>query len=223
VKAPVDQAPVVTAANLTATHGQVFTAAELFGVSDADGDSIVSYQIADKTTSASSGHWDISGANQLANKTITIAAADLANLTFESGSGADTLTIKAFDGMLWSATKTLKVTAPADHAPVVAGAGASIVLSSHIAADALFAVSDADGDAITRYQLQDKSTAASSGHWEISGIAQPAGQPIEISAADLANTEFVGGSVAGVDHLMVRAFDDMVWGGWSNFDVHSHA
>jgi hypothetical protein len=221
VIAPLDHAPVIAAANLTAAHGQVFTAAELFSASDADFDTIVSYRIVDKTTSASSGHWDIGGTDQLAGKTITVA--DLGNLTFETGSGADTLTVQAFDGSLWSAVKTIKVTAPVDHAPAVTGAGASVALNSHIAATLLFAVSDADGDAITSYQLQDRSAAASSGHWEIGGVAQPAGHPIEISAADIASVDFVGGSIAGIDHLMVRAYDDMVWGNWHNFDVQSHA
>jgi hypothetical protein len=223
VVAPLDRAPVIAAANLTAAHGHVFTAAELFSASDADLDTIVSYRIVDKTTSASSGHWDIAGVDQLAGKTITVAAADLGDLTFETRSGADTLTVQAFDGSLWSAVKTIKVTAPVDHAPVVTGAGASVALNSHVAATLLFAVSDADGDAITSYQLQDRSAATSSGHWEIGGVAQPAGHPIDISAADIASVDFVGGSIAGIDHLMMRAYDDMVWGSWHNFDVQSHA
>jgi hypothetical protein len=223
VIAPIDHAAVITAANLTATHGQIFTAAELFGVSDADGDSIVSYQILDNTAAATSGYWDIAGTNQLAGKAITVAAADLGNLTFETGSGGDALAIRAFDGTLWGAVKTLNVVAPVDHAPVVTGASASVTLNSHTAAAALFAVSDADGDAITRYQLQDNSPAASSGHWEIAGVTQTAGHPIEIAAADLASVDFVGGSIGGIDHLFVRAYDDMVWGGWHAFDVQSHA
>lgn len=223
VRAPIDHAPVVTGTNVSATHGQVFTAAQLFGASDADGDPIVSYQVIDKTTGAASGHWDIAGADQVAGNTITLAPSDLSNLTFESRSGSDTLNIRAFDGTMWGAWDRFSVTAPVDHAPVVVHSGVSVAIGSHIAAASLFTVSDAENDAITKYQFQDSSTGSSSGYWEVNGAPLTAGQPFQFDASDLPSVDFVGGSTVGVDHLIVRAYDDMMWGSWHKFDIQTHA
>ena len=58
-----------------------------------------------------------------------------------------------------------------------ATAGQSFSLSS------LFSVSDADGDTITKYELWDSTSDATSGHFVVNGVAQPAGTMIEITAA----------------------------------------
>src|SRR5213078_2177296 len=59
VTAPPDQAPVVTASNLTTTLGAQLSAASLFSVTDADHDTITQYDFWD--TGAGGGHFALNG------------------------------------------------------------------------------------------------------------------------------------------------------------------
>jgi hypothetical protein len=89
----------------------------------------------------------------------------------------------------------------------------------NIAATTLFSASDSDGDAITAYQFEDLTTGAGSGSWIVGGVTQPAGQPINVTPAQLASASFQSGS--GSDELMVRASDGLLWGDWTTFNVNA--
>ena len=105
--------PVVTVTNHTATHFQVFPPTSLFSVSDADGDAIASYAFWD--TGAGGGYFVLGGVVQPANQEIDVTAAQLSLLAYESGSGADTLWVKANDGIAWGNwSNAFTVTAPID-------------------------------------------------------------------------------------------------------------
>jgi cold shock CspA family protein len=99
VTAPLDTAPVVTVANLTAAHGQSFAASSLFTASDADGDMITKYAFWD--TGTGGGHFALSGVAQGTNQEIDVTAAQLSQLGYQSGSGTDTLWVCANDGSQW--------------------------------------------------------------------------------------------------------------------------
>ena len=94
VTAPLDTAPVVTVANLTAAHGQSFAASSLFTVSDPDGDAITQYGF----WGAGGGHFMLNGIAQGTNQEIDVTAAQLSQLSYQSGSGPDTLWVRANDG-----------------------------------------------------------------------------------------------------------------------------
>ncbi|WP_050632145.1 hypothetical protein, partial [Bradyrhizobium viridifuturi] len=71
----VDTAPVVTAPNVTASHGQLSVlASSLFSVSDAENDAITQYAFWD---TGGNGHWVVNGVAQAANTEIDVAAANL--------------------------------------------------------------------------------------------------------------------------------------------------
>src|SRR5262249_31214577 len=96
-----DQAPVVTASNVTATHGQTSAAASsLFTASDADSDPITKYAFLDTN---GNGHWLVSGFAQTANTEIDITAAQLVQTNYQFGASADQLSVRAYDGTMWSA------------------------------------------------------------------------------------------------------------------------
>src|SRR5205814_2247762 len=114
-----NHAPIVTAADFTATHNQNMAAGTLFSVSDSDNDPITAYQLWDATTDAASGHWVVGGIAQDASTVIDVTAAQLASTRFQSGSGSDDLWVRASDGFLWSDWKEFHVNALVDHAPVV--------------------------------------------------------------------------------------------------------
>src|SRR6185503_20250046 len=132
--------------------------------------------------------------------------------TFQSGSGADSLWVRAYDGYEWGAWKNFSVTAPTDVAPVVTAADQSAAKNATLAASSLFSVSDADGDAMTQYHFWDSTVDGSSGHFTINGVAQGTNQAITVSAAQLSQTRFQAGLTA--DDLWVQAFDGKEWSAW---------
>src|SRR5207253_862856 len=99
--AKVDTPPVVTPTrtNIVATNGQSFTAATLFTASDADGDAITQYDFWD--TGGGGGHFLVNGASQPTNQDVYVTAAQLGQTTYQSGSGTDTLWVRAYDGIKW--------------------------------------------------------------------------------------------------------------------------
>jgi hypothetical protein len=105
---------------------------------------------------------------------------------------------------------------------VVTTSGITAQKNQTLALSSLFMVSDADGDAMTRYQLRDLTADPASGHFVVGGVTQAAGAVIEISAGQLAQTSFVSGTVG--DNLQIRAFDGTTWSAadnvaWSSFMV----
>ena len=219
VTAPVNQAPVVTATDpINVAHGANPLASSLFSVSDADGDAITKYQFWDSTADAASGHWVVNGVAQGAGMAIDVTAAQLAQTTFQSGSGTDDLWVRASDGTDWGAWQEFHVTAPVNQAPVVTATDPiNVAHGANPLASSLFSVSDADGDAIAKYQFWDSTADAASGHWVVNGVAQGAGMAIDVTAAQLAQTTFQSGS--GTDDLWVRASDGTDWGAWQEFHV----
>ena len=216
---PANHAPVVAASDLAVSHNQSIAASSLFSVSDADNDTITNYEFWDSTVDPASGHWAVSGVPQSAGQAIDVTAAQLSQTTFQAGSESDDLWVRASDGTDWSAWKEFHVNVPANHAPVVAASDLAVSHNQSIAASLLFSVSDADNDTITKYQFWDSTVDPASGHWAVSGVAQSAGQAIDVTAAQLSQTTFQSGS--GSDDLWVRASDGTDWSAWKEFHVNA--
>src|SRR5207237_906847 len=97
----IDTPPMVTVSNsnITASPGQVFAASSLFTASDADGDAITQYDFWD--TGGGGGYFLVNGANQPTNQDVYVTDAQLDQTTYQSGSGTDTLWVRAYDGTQW--------------------------------------------------------------------------------------------------------------------------
>ncbi|MHC2251102.1 autotransporter passenger strand-loop-strand repeat protein [Bradyrhizobium embrapense] len=212
-----DQAPVVTAQNLAAVHGEFSTlASSLFSVSDAENDAITQYAFWD---TGGNGHFVVNGVVQAANTEIDVAAANLSQVSYVFGPGGstpDTLYVRANDGSKWGAWAAFTATPGPDQAPVVTAQNLAAVHGEFSTlASSLFSVSDAENDAITQYAFWD---TGGNGHFVVNGVAQAAGVEIDVSAANLSQVSYVfgpGGSTP--DTLWVRANDGMMWGGWTAF------
>lgn len=204
--------PVATGVNKAATHVQVFAAASLFTAGDPDGDSLTAYAFWD--TGSGGGHFVLNGAAQGTSLEIDVTAAQLAQLTYQSGSGADTLWVRANDGSQWGAwSSSFTVTGPIDAGPTVTASNLLLAKNqTTIAAASLFSASDADGDAITAYDFWDTGTGG--GHFLLNGSALPANQHDIVTAAQLAQLSYQVGS--SPDTLSVRANDGFVWGNWTS-------
>jgi hypothetical protein len=216
--ARIDTPPVVTVSNsnVTASPGQIFAAASLFTASDSDGDAITQYDFWD--TGGGGGHFLVNGVTQPTNGDIYVTAAQLAQTTYQSGSGTDTLWVRANDGAQWSAwSPSFTVSAHTlDTPPVVTPTNSTITASPGqiFAAASLFTARDPDGDAITQYDFWD--TGGGGGRFLVSGATQPTNGDIYVTAAQLAQTTYQSGSGSGTDTLWVRANDGTQWSAWSS-------
>ncbi|MCS3446158.1 MULTISPECIES: beta strand repeat-containing protein [Bradyrhizobium] len=213
-----DIAPVVTASNVTALHGQTSAlASNLFSVSDNENDTITQYAFWD---TGGNGHWVVNGVAQAANTEIDVSAANLSQVSYVFGPGGstpDTLWVRANDGSMWGAWKSFTATPGPDTAPVVTASNANVTgIHDHsIAASSLFSVSDSENDTITQYAFWD---TGGNGHWVVNGVAQAANTEIDVSAANLSQVSYVfgpGGSPS--DTLWVRANDGSMWSSWKSF------
>ena len=229
VSPTMDQAPVIFTSNVTAARGQVIYLSSLSTYIDADGDPATEYQLWDSTTDPNAGHWVVDGVPQQAHTIITISAAQAAQTTFVAGSVATSLQVRASDGTLWSAGDNdawapFTVSPPADHPPVVTTSDTRLAAGATVALSTLFSVSDPDGDGITKYELWESTRDPNAGYYTINGVRQAAGTIIDITAAQLAQTSFVAGSVA--TSLQIRANDGTLWSAgdnasWAPFTVSS--
>jgi hypothetical protein len=211
VTAPVDTPPTVSVSNVMATHDQSFAASSLFMASDSDGDMITKYAFWD--TGTGGGHFTLNGVAQGTNQEIDVTAAQLSQLTYQSGSGADTLWVRANDGTQWSNwSSSFAVTAPVDTPPTVSVSNVMATHGQSFAASSLFTASDADGDMITKYAFWD--TGGGGGHFALDGVAQGISQEIDVTAAQLSQLSYQSGS--GPDTLWVRANDGTQWSNWSS-------
>src|SRR5262249_34090939 len=67
----------------------------------------------------------------------------------------------------------------------------------------------------------DSTTAPSSGHWVLNGVATQANVAIEVTESELADMSFQAGH--GSDDLWVRASDGQTWSKWVEFHVSEPA
>jgi Ca2+-binding RTX toxin-like protein len=145
---------------------------------------------------------------------------DLADIAFVGASqiGSDLVWVRANDGQTWSDWKAWYMQSSphlTNAAPVVSAANGGLLRGEAAGAATLFAVSDADGDAVTQYQFWDDVNGG--GYWRLDGVQQAAGQNIDVAAADLADIDYVGGANAGTEQVWARAYDGMAWGAWKNW------
>jgi hypothetical protein len=225
INAPVDHAPVVAAADYTATKGQNIAATSLFSTTDADGDPITAYQLWDTTTDVGSGSWVVNGGAQPAGQAFQITPAQLLNTTFQSGSGTDQLMVRASDGDLWSDWTTFNVNAPVDHAPVVTGTGISPTILTYTPVSSLFSVTDADGDAIKTYELFEAvGNPTVGGILELNGGTDVgAGRDFFVDANSYNGANYYFADSATPTYVSERAYDGTLWSDWTTITITAHA
>jgi len=221
-----NQPPVVTVADMTAPSGQTLLAASsLFSYSDADGQAAMTYQFWE--SASSTGHFVLNGVAQADGMTVQISASQLSSLSYQTGSSADVLYIRAYDGSAWSSPDsswthfTLTpsgVTPPSVNQPPVVTVSDMTAPSGQtlLAASSLFSYSDADGEAAVTYQFWE--SGSSTGHFVLNGVGQADGVTTQISAAQLSSLYYKTGSSADV--IYVRAYDGHAWS--SPDDVWTH-
>jgi serralysin len=171
-----DRAPVVIVDGWTPSLGRSFAASSLFTAVDPDGDPITNYAF--WNSGVGGGHFVLNGSAEPVNKEVDITAAQLAQLSYQSGSGGDTLWVKASDGSKWSAwSPGFTVDAPIDPGPVITAANTMLSKGqTTITASSLFTATDPLSLPITKYAFWDSGTAG--GRFVLNGVAQGTNQEI---------------------------------------------
>ncbi len=222
----VNHAPVlsVPAGIVTASMGKTLQVSSLFSAADADGDALT-YFFQDGTAAAASGHFVLNGAALANGAGFNVSAAQLAQLTFVTGTIDDNLSMQAGDSngaLSAGAGVQLHVV---NHAPVLTVPASTVTANANasLQASSLFSATDADGDALT-YFFQDGTSSASSGHFVLNGTALANGAGFNVSAAQLAQLSFVAGSSVD-DNLSMQVGDSNgALSAGAGFQVHvNHA
>ena len=104
----------------------------------------------------------------------------------------------------------------ANRAPSVSANSAVVIAGQVLGPADLFGAGDPGGDTLS-YNVWDATADATSGHWEIDGVAQPTNQVIGVAAADLGRLRFVAGTTG--DTLDVRVSDGKHTTDWAGFTV----
>jgi hypothetical protein len=214
-----DTPPAVSAATTSFGLSQTVAASSIFGVSDADGDSITQYKVTDATVGGAA--LLLNGVAQTENTPITVSAANLAQLQIATSSVAHDVNqflVSAYDGFDWSAATSISVVSGNVPSAETVTAALQVTPSQWLefnTANLPISVTDANNDSVVTYRFTDVGTDAASTHLWFSGlpgsgyVAQ--GGSVDVPASQLAGLWLQGGTTTGVDTLRVRVFDGFDW------------
>jgi len=104
VIAPPDQAPVVSGSDAGLVFNSSIAVASLFSVTDADGDTMKTYELWDSVNPSSNAHFVLNGAIQPSGQSILLDATQFGQTNFVAASApaTDRIWERAFDGSIWS-------------------------------------------------------------------------------------------------------------------------
>jgi hypothetical protein len=151
-------------------------------------------------------HFVVNGASQGTNQDVYVNAAQLAQTTYQSGPGTDTIWVRAYDGILWGSwSQPFTVTAPIPAQPVLsvtsdndAERGGAVPLSE------LVSISDPEQAGFQTLELWDSNGNPGTGQLLVNGMPQTGGHEIDVAPADVAGTVFNVGTLGGTDTLWAR-------------------
>ena len=214
--------PISSALTLSAFH--TVAASTLFTASDADGDTITQYDFWD--SGSGGGHWLLNRAALGTNQDNILSATQLSQIGYQSGTGTDTLWVRASDGIQfgnWSQSFT--VSAPAVRLPTLnVTSDGNALRGQTLALSILLTISDPDQVGFQKLELWDSSGTVGGGQFVVNGIAQTGGHEIDVAPADVAKTIFDVGTLGGTDTLWAQLLQDNGQvTGWQMFTVTAPA
>ena len=205
--------PVVAVNDPTITISQSIQAATLIAsFTDPNDLAPVDYGFLDQ--GQQNGYLILNGVKQVSGSWITVSAADLSQLLYVGATvaGNDSVDVAVWDGQSWSSTAIATITTaePDVQHPILVAQDETVASGGMIAASSVIAsVTDPNGYSITYYDFRDDGGGA--GYFTLNGGTQPSGSWITISAANLANLVYVGGTTAGNETVDVAAWDGVSW------------
>lgn len=215
--------PVATIGDRSVHLGQSTQVQFWLSYTDADGNAATQYQFTDSGTGAGSAYFSSSGSSRHADgSSFTVSAADLGSVTLHGGTttGSETMWVRAFDGTEWSDWDSFTVTTVFNTAPQVTISSQSLQAGDWAWLRTLVSSSDADGDAITHYQIYDAGTGGTSGYFSSATVGRyGSGVYHTLTAAEFENSFLHGGQSGGSESMAIRVFDGIEWSAWTGFTL----
>jgi len=222
----INTAPVATINDHSLHANQWVQPQAWLSATDAEGDTITQYQFWDGGGNSNSGaFWSQGHSYYAAGSTIDVSASDLANFWLRAGSatGSETMYVRAFDGAAWGNWDSFTFTST-NTAPVATISNHTLNASEWAQVVNWTGATDADGDAITKYQFWDGGGAANSGYfWTPANSHWASGTVIDVPASDLDDVWVRGGTASGSETMYVRAFDGVDWSAWHAYTLSTIA
>jgi serralysin len=216
-----NSAPVTTVNDLTVEQLAWTRLQDVLTVTDADADTITSYQIWDNE---GGNNWWISGGVGFVDASRGYTVSDLSNIWFrgDATNSTQTLWLRAFDGKEWSEWENFTFTtfSATNTKPVASLDNQSLEPLEWQQLKNVLTVNDADSDAITSYEIWDDEGG---NNWWISGGVGFVDASTGYEVSTLNSIWFRGDSTASTQTLWVRAFDGTDWSDWTQFDLTTTA
>lgn len=215
---PVDHAPTigVVQASVTPAHGQTtIPLAGLFSAADSDvGDIVTQYDVWNAGTGG--GRLLLNGQPLGASRDNYVTAGQLAQLAYQTGSGTDTVWMRASDGTLWSKwSSAVTINQPLDNVPVVTALVSNAApphAQTTITVSTLFAATDVDqGDTISKYDVW--YSGKGGGQLKFGNVVLPAAGDNYLTPSQFAQLSYQTGGAS--DTIWVRASDGLLYSPWS--------
>ena len=204
-------APEVSVEDQTLDRGEAVDLDQLLVVTQDDADAIVKYELWDDE--GIDNNWLVDG--DAVDATIGYEVTDIGSVSFKGdlAVGTQTLWVRANDGLSWGEWFAFDLTTT-NTAPTASIDDQSALPNATIQLQDVLTVTDADGDAITRYQLWDDDGPDS---WVVDGI------PVDASSGafvnDLSSVMMQADRGPRSETMWARAFDGEEWSEFDSFEL----
>lgn len=206
-------APVVSVVDFaTVLLGTPLQVAELFTVTDPDGDAITSYEFTDLSGAPLTGRFRAAGSLQANGSTVQISASQLGSFQYIGGGDVsnELIRIRAFDGQDFSVAQTVRIysTTQNNTRPVITAEPSFVLENEFRLGTALLSASDPDGFPIQRFFLRDRRVDGS--FFTLNGERLQEGVYHNVQTEDLVNLRYFGFG-SGTDIIDAFAWDGSDW------------
>lgn len=218
-----NNAPSVTANNLTLGKDESVLASDYITATDPDG-SVLSYEIWDSGNPITTGYFDLNGTRLEARTSYTLTQAEFDALRIVGGDSPNTeaLWIRVHDADYNTGWQRFTLTTEANEvintAPTATVADLSLNIGASVLASSTITPDDPDGDTLT-YSVWDSGRAENSGYFELAGTRLEDSVAHDLTQAQFDALNIVGGSTDQEETLWVRAMDATTSTGWISFTL----
>lgn len=206
--------PVVITNDKKLIIGDEVLASSLYGVFDAEGDTITKFRFQDVNGTAG-GSFYIDGAQVGDSSWFEVDAADLSKIYFHAAANlfTETINVQLYDGSAWSNIGSVDIyTGTPNNLGPNLSVGLPTVLENEIVDIFSFiSYSDPNNDPVVRYKAKDNrdNTGSASGYFVKNGVRQLQKEWFYFTASD--NVHYVAAPGKYEEGIQVRAFDGVFW------------
>src|SRR5579883_1003203 len=190
------------------TRGQPIPLSDLVTVNDPAHVGYQDLELWDSNGTPGGGQFLINGVAQTGGHTINLTTANYANTVFDVGTagGADLIWFQLVENNgTGSGWQSVSVTTPPVALPTLAVQSNTVVSPGQsVSLSNLVTISDPNNVGYQALELWESNGTPAIGQFVVNGVAQTGGHEIDVSPANVADTEFVEGTNGNTDTLWAR-------------------